>query len=184
MLNHNIRLDSKYCHLRPLVWADENNVLDLWNQDYVVGRLFMSRTSMETYRRYFKIYEHDPDNYRFAVEDSHNKFVGTVAFTRKDNKICEIGMLALHPTRDPVLVVLQVMLLDYLFHQQAFREVWFTVHPTNGKIKKVHKFFGAINTGRVTEKKGSNGLPIRLEHWKYIADDWASRKEALLSLLV
>ena len=172
MLNHGVVLRSKNCRLRPMLESDEEKVLELWNQDFVIGNLFMSKTSTEVYRRYFEKYKGNPDEWRWVVEEDEGRFVGTISLERSPNADGIAGGFALYPTSCFLAVVPNILMLDFAFQELKMHRVNFTINANNNKIRKFHKLLQAINTGTCTKKIGSNGKEIVLEHWYYDCRAW------------
>lgn len=177
MLDHGVVLSVGRCHLRPMREEDESLVLGLWNQDFVVGSLFMSKTSSETYRKYFERYKENPNEWRWTVEDSEGQFVGTVSLKRESDKVGVIGGFALYPTLAFLSVVPNILVLDFAFANLKMQRVRFTINAANNKIRKFHKLLKAVNTGEHTRKLGSNGKEVVLEHWYYDCAGWFANEE-------
>lgn len=167
MLNHGIVLMSKNCRLRPMLESDEEKVLGLWNQDFVVGNLFMSKTRPEVYRKYFEKYKDDPNEWRWVVEEDGGRFVGTISLERQSSVEGVAGGFALYPTERFLAVVPNILMLDFAFKELGMQRVSFTINTVNDKIRKFHKLLQAVNTGMWTRKMGSNGKEVALEHWYY-----------------
>jgi len=172
MLDHGVYLDCSICHLRPMTDADEDRVLELWNQDFVVGNLFMSKTSHETYRKYFEKYKADPNEWRFVIEDARHAFVGTTGYTRIDAETFSSGYFAMYPTQDPILPALNVLTGEWLWERMGFKKHVFTVNAANKKIKRYHQLLGNVYTGKSERKIGSDGRELVLEHWIGTVEGW------------
>lgn len=186
MLDHKIVLESGRCRLRPMTDADEAAVVRLWNQDFVVGKLFMSRTTPEVYREHFERYKTDPDQYRWVVEDRDGKFIGTSGVTRVEQFVFKIGFLALYPTDSFQPVEPGILVRDYVFSPDGFnaKKMIFTIVTTNHAIRRMHRLFRDIDTGRRIEKIGSNGEPVTLECWEITPESWASARPTMTRLFL
>ena len=182
MLSHGIVLEVGGCRLRPALDSDEADILGLWNQDFVVGNLFMSKTAPEIYRRYFEAYRVNPDEWRWVVEESDGRFVGTISLGRSQNANGVLGGLALYPTSSFLAVVPAVLVLDFAFEKLKMKRVLFTINAENDRIRRFHKLLHAINTMRLSRKTGSNGKEVVLEHWYYDRKSWADAREEHESL--
>lgn len=172
MLNHGIVLNAGRCCLRPMRDEDEENVIALWNQDYVVGNLYMTKTTQEIYRKHFEAYKCNPDEWRWVVEETEGKFVGTISLKRKESSIGQAGGFALYPTEQFLAVVPNILMLDFAFLKLGMQQVLFTIVTENNKIRKFHKLLHAINTGECSRRMGSNGKEVVLEHWYYDRHAW------------
>lgn len=176
MLDHGIVIESKHCHLRPMMEADEENVIGLWNQDYVVGNLYMTKTTPEIYREHFARYRTNPNQWRFVIEDLDGNFVGTTGRTLVSPGVYNTGFFALYPTESFLAIEPLVALNTFWFDRMEAQRIEFTVVSTNEKIKKLHRFLGAEDTGVCSERRGSNGKIVRLEHGVYRREAWNLRR--------
>lgn len=172
MLDHGIHFDCSICHLRPMTDADEDKVLELWNQDFVVGNLFMSKTSHEVYRKYFDKYKTAVDEWRFVIEDRNHQFVGTTGYWRVDEETFASGFFAMYPTEEPVLAALNVLTGDWLWNVMKFKRHVFTINAENKRIRRFHTLLGNRFSGRIEERPSSAGGVVRLEHWYGVAENW------------
>jgi len=176
MLDHGVHFDCSICHVRPMTDADEDQVLELWNQDFVVGNLFMSKTSHETYRKYFDVYKTNLDEWRFVIEDAQCNFVGTTGITRLDAETYTSGYFAMYPTADPILPAINVLMGKWIWEEMGFKKHVFTVNAANARIKRYHQLLGNFYTGISEHKLGSNGKDIVLEHWMGTVDSWVKTR--------
>jgi len=167
MLNHDIRRQSGECVIRPMLESDEENVLKLWNQDWVIGPLWSSRTSRETYRSRFETYKSNPDEYQCVVEKPDGTFVGTVGFRRIDAETSSFMYMALYPGRGFPAAVPFIMLMDYIFNTLHANRALFRRSVANEKIKKVFVDFRCENTGQTDTVVSRYGVESTREFWQY-----------------
>ena len=164
MLNHGVYLSSGNCRLRPIAAADENNVLTLWNQDWVIGTLWSARTSRDTYRKYFKKYESDDTVWQWVVESDGGKFVGTIGCS-VCNEGASFGWYALYPNRGFLAAVPCVLVWDFIFNTLHIPTLAFTCAVSNEKAKKVYRMLKAEFTGRIDKVCSQYGVSAVREHW-------------------
>lgn len=184
MLDHGIILEGGGCRLRPMTDTDTGDVLQLWNQDFVVGKLYMSKTSVEIYNKHFELYKVDPNQYRWVVEDLDGNFVGTSGLSIVEPGVAEIGFFALYPTEAFQPVVPGILVREFSFSSKGLKlkKIVFTINSTNKTIRKMHRLFKDVDTGRRSEKVGSDGNPLTLEHWEITPESWASARPMMRKL--
>ena len=183
MLDHGIILKCPICTLRPMTDADEKNVLRLWNEDFVIGNLFMSRTSPETYRRYFDLYKAATGEYRWVVEDATGKFVGTMGAKIETIETVFSNFLAFYPTETPVMPAAYVLFHDFIFGGLGAMRLDFTVVTSNRKVKGLCRLVGSVDSGERIVKTASNGETITLEKWSLAAGAWRRNRTAFESII-
>lgn len=171
MLDHNVYLSGGACRLRPITRKDTDQVLNLWNQDYVVGNLFSGITSLETYVGYFDKYVADKYSRQWVVEDDEQNFVGTIGCVQEDNSV-KIGWFALFPTKKFMAFVPVVLLNDYIFDKLSPDRIVFNINSRNHKIKKFHRFLGAEKEPREETVISRYGVKVVCEHWFYDRECW------------
>ena len=176
MLDHGIYLSRGNCRIRPITTNDEDNVLELWNQDYVVGNLWSGRTSHETYREHFEKYVGDPNTFQMIVEDDESAFVGTIGY-KIDGGCATTSWFALYPTMKFLPVVPVILLNDYLFYCKNYDEILFNVNSRNSKIKKLHLLLHAEYTGKVANVHSRYGADVIREYWHYTRNEWNRHKD-------
>ena len=177
MLDHNIFLVSKNCRLRPMLESDEDQVLALWNQDYVVGNLFMSKTSSETYRKHFELYKQDPRQWRWIIENNRGECCGTTGLTLIKDGIAKSGCFAMWPTKEFLPNVPDILMYNFAFQKIGVNLIELTFVSNNKKIRQYHKLQRGHDTGRRIRKIGSNGLEIELECWEYTKENWCKNQK-------
>ena len=184
MLNHGIYFKFGECVLRPTIWEDSEKILELWNQPFVIGKLFMAKTDLATYSNFFSLYSEDSNQYRWTIEDLEGNFIGTDSLTVSGNgKEATLGHFAMYPTDKFLTFTPGVLIRNFAFNELKVEEINFTLLSSNHKIKKYHKILKAENTGIITKKIGSNGEEICLEHWRYTRNEWNNNVETIMKLI-
>ena len=183
MLNHGVVLEHGDCRLRPLVEADEANVLDLWNRDYVLGKLFSAKTSVKTYRRCFERYRDDPGSWHWAVEEkSTGRFCGTIGCRLAEGDV-EPYLLALIPGRTfPALVPLWLV-FDFDLMGLNFEQLHYFTAIDNDKGKGIYGKLLPEKVGEPEPVTSRYGVKSLRERWTCRRSVWAAHADYFRDLM-
>ena len=181
MLAHNFSLKRGNCNLRPVTEADEDQIIELWNADHVVGSLYMSKTTHAAYRRFFDSYCGDPNEWRWVIQTNDGEFVGTIRIYCRDGQYT-LSQFALWPTKSFLAVVPCILAIDFAFENFCSDTINIDLPVHNTRIQKLHKILGAHDTGGRRTFVASNGQTVTQEQWVYKRDEWNRNRSFIESL--
>lgn len=172
MLEHGVILDGLSCRLRPIKIEDEDLVLNLWNQDYVIGNLYSGRTTSEVYRKYFSKYSVDTGAWQWVIERKcDGAFCGTIGCNRVEDCI-NFGWVAMCKNRGFYAMEACALLFDYVFTVLNPKMIKFNVASHNERAMRVYKRLGAVGSGEIQTGVSRYGQRYAHEKWFCLKKDW------------
>ena len=94
-MTHFVNLRFGNCWLRPELREDCDRILELWNAPFVVGNLYMSKTSRETFLKYYDSYIADPTDMHWCICNAKGDFIGTIGVSHLTQDSCFSGRFAM-----------------------------------------------------------------------------------------
>ena len=134
------------CRLRPVEIGDAEFIVRLRNQPFAKGAIHATSNSVEKQVEWINLWQQKEDDYYWIIEDLITGApIGTIGFYDVDF-ICKEGMpgrWVMMPQANVNIMAPVFLMYEYIFNTLKIERLIIDVVPTNKKVLKFHKLYGA-----------------------------------------